>query len=94
MQRLSRPAVQARVLDPSRIQTIDGGSFQYGTERFRVRGIEAMHMADAWGARERLDQLLHQGAVTVVPAETDLYGRIVAEVLVNNHNILDLLDNP
>ena len=94
MQRLSRPAWQARVLDPLRIQTIDGESFQYGKERFRVRGIDATQMADAWGARQRLDELLHQGAVTVVPTETDLHGRIVAEVLVNNHNVLDLLNNP
>jgi hypothetical protein len=92
MQRLSHPvASRARVLDPSRIQTIDGESFQYGAERFRVRGIDAMRMPDRLAAEERLDELLHQGPVTVVPAETDLLGRTVAEVLVNNHNISDLL---
>ena len=94
MQRRSQPAWAPRVLDPSRIQTLDGETFQYGRERFLVRGIEAMQMSDGSAARQRLDDVLHQGPITVVPMQTDLYGRIVAEVLVNNHNVSDLLYSP
>ena len=91
MQRSAHPtALTGRVLDPSRIHTIDGESFEYGGERFRIRGIDAMPLAVGW---QRLDELLHQGPVTVVPTETDSLGRTVAEVLVNNHNLSDLLSS-
>jgi endonuclease YncB( thermonuclease family) len=91
MQRTVHPsALPARVLDPSRIHTIDGESFEYGGERFRIRGIDAMSLADGW---QRLDELLHLGPVTVVPTETDSLGRTVAEVLVNNHDLSNLLSS-
>jgi len=96
--RVHRPAapiaLRPRILDPSRIRTIDGESFQYGSERFRVRGIEGMWRPEERIATQRLDELLHQGPVTIEPKEIDLSGRIVAEVLVNNRNLSTLLSSP
>jgi hypothetical protein len=93
--RVHRPAspiaLRPRILDPSRIHTIDGESFQYGSERFRVRGIEGIWRPEERIAKQRLDGLLHEGSVTILPKEIDLSGRIVAEVLVNNRNLSDLL---
>ena len=93
--RVHRPAdpiaLRPRVLDPSRIRTIDAESFQYGPDRFRVRGMEGMWRPDDWTVQQRVDVLLHQGPVTIVPKEIDFSGRIVADVLVNNHNLADLL---
>jgi hypothetical protein len=89
MPRTAHPSAStARVLDPSRIHVIDGESFEYGGERFRIRGIDAIPLAVGW---QRLDELLHQGPVTVVPIESDSFGWTVAEVLVNNHNLSDVL---
>ena len=94
MQEARRIALQPKVLDPSRIHTIDGASFQYGRERFRVHGIDETQLADEWAAHQRLDGLLHQGHVTVVPMETDHFGWTIAEVLVNNRSVSTLFSNP
>jgi hypothetical protein len=53
--------------------------------------MEGMWRPDDWTVQQRVDVLLHQGPVTIVPKEIDFSGRIVADVLVNNHNLADLL---
>ncbi len=86
-------AQQEQTLDSSRIRLIDGDTFAYGTERIRIQGFNAAERSDVGGleATERLEKLLHQGRVTMIRKATDIYGRIVAEVFVDHHNVADLL---
>ncbi|HKN86616.1 MAG TPA: thermonuclease family protein [Nitrospiraceae bacterium] len=84
-----------QVLDPARIHLLDGDTFVYGSEHIRIQGFNAVERADVGGleATQRLDQLLHQGHVTMIRKTTDIYGRTVAEVFVDYHNVTDLLKN-
>lgn len=80
-------------LDSSRIRVIDGDIFAYGAERIRIQGFNAAEHSDPGGveASQRLETLLRQGPVTMIPKATDIYGRIVAQVFVDRHNVADLL---
>ena len=84
-----------QMLDSSRIHLIDGDTFAYGAEHIRIQGFNAAERADAGGldATQRLDQLLHQGQVTMIRKAVDIYGRTVAEVFVDHQNVADLLKN-
>ena len=42
-------------------------------------------------ATQRLDLLLREGPVFVVPQTLDVYGRIVADVYVNDQNVAEVL---
>ena len=81
-------------LDSSRIQVIDGDTFAYGAERIRIQGFNAAERSDPGGfeATQRLEVLLRHGQVTMIPKATDMYGRIVAQIFVDRHNVADLLD--
>ena len=81
-------------LDSSRIQVIDGDTFAYGAERIRIQGFNAAERSDPGGfeATQRLEVLLRHGQVTMIPKATDIYGRIVAQIFVDRHNVADLLD--
>jgi endonuclease YncB( thermonuclease family) len=81
-------------LDSSRIRVIDGDTFAYGAERIRIQGFDAAERSDAGGfeATERLEVLLRHGQVTMIPKATDIYGRIVAQIFVDRHNVADLLE--
>ncbi|MBA2253228.1 MAG: hypothetical protein H0W13_11110 [Nitrospirales bacterium] len=82
-----------QVLDASRIQVIDGDTFAYGAERIRIQGFNAAERSDPGGfaATQRLEILLRQGQVTMIPKATDIYGRKVAQIFVDGHNVADLL---
>ncbi|MEP6886731.1 MAG: hypothetical protein ABI945_00240 [Nitrospirales bacterium] len=82
-----------QVLDASRIQVIDGDTFAYGAERIRIQGFNAAERSDPGGfaATQRLEILLRQGQVTMIPQATDIYGRKVAQIFVDGHNVADLL---
>lgn len=88
-------AQREQILDASRIHLIDGDTFAYGAERIRIQGFNAAERADVGGleATQRLDQLLHQGGVTMIRKAIDMYGRTVAEVFVDHHDVADLLKN-
>jgi endonuclease YncB( thermonuclease family) len=81
-------------LDSSRIRVIDGDTFAYGAERIRLQGFNAAEHSDPDGleATQRLQKLLRQGRVTMIPKGTDIYGRIVAEIFVDHYNVVELLD--
>jgi endonuclease YncB( thermonuclease family) len=81
-------------LDSSRIQVIDGDTFAYGAERIRIQGFNAAERSDPGGveANRRLEMLLSHGQVTMIPKATDIYGRIVAQVFVDRHDVAHLLD--
>lgn len=82
-----------RVLEGWQIRSIDGDTFAVGTERFRVRGLDAPESNESGGfsASQRLDLLLHQGQVLVIPYGQDTYGRTLAEVYVNNRNVAEIM---
>lgn len=82
-----------RLLQDGQIRLIDGDTFAVGAERFRIRGINAPETTEAGGfdATQRLDLLLHEGPVLVIPYGQDSYGRTLAEVYVNNRNVAEVM---
>ena len=64
-----------------------------GLERIRLRGIDTPELNEPGGqaARQRLDQLLHEGSIRVVPRGQDIYGRTVADVFVDGRNVAEVL---
>jgi endonuclease YncB( thermonuclease family) len=84
---------QERLLSSREIRLIDGDTFAYGGRRIRIQGIDAPEVGEpgAIEATQRLDRLLRQGIVTVIPKAFDRYGRTVAAVYVDRQNIVDLL---
>jgi endonuclease YncB( thermonuclease family) len=82
-----------RLLQHGEIRLIDGDTFAVGAERFRIRGINAPETTEAGGfsATQRLDLLLHEGPVLMIPYGQDTYGRTLAEVYVNNRNVAEVM---
>ena len=72
---------------------IDGDTFDSGGMRYRLYGIDTPEMNEALGpqARARLQQLLAMGPVTVIPVAMDVYGRLVAEVVVAGYELASVL---
>jgi micrococcal nuclease len=66
-----------------------------GSERIRLRGIDTPELQEPGGqaARQRLEQLLRQGPVRIVPYGQDIYGRTVADVFVDGRNVAEVLRN-
>ena len=75
------------------IYTIDGDTLRMGQERIRLRGIDTPELTEPRGqeARQRLEQLLKEGPIRIVPHGQDIYGRTVADVFVNGRNIAEVL---
>lgn len=93
--RLPAPArpQKPRLFESWQIRSIDGDTFAVGAERFRIRGLNAPEVTEVggFGATQRLDFLLHQGPVLVIPYGLDAYGRTLAEVYVNNRNVAEVM---
>lgn len=64
-----------------------------GPERIRLRGIDTPELTEPRGqeARQRLEQLLKEGPIRIVPHGQDVYGRTVADVFVNGRNVAETL---
>jgi endonuclease YncB( thermonuclease family) len=64
-----------------------------GPERIRLRGIDTPELSEPGGqaARQRLEQLLKEGQIRIVPHGQDIYGRTVADVFVNGKNVAEVL---
>ena len=64
-----------------------------GADRIRIKGIDTPEVSESGGfeASQRLDLLLREGPVMVIPQALDVYGRVVADVYVNNQNVADTL---
>ncbi|MBM4124301.1 MAG: thermonuclease family protein [Nitrospira sp.] len=75
------------------IRLIDGDTFAYGSERIRIRGIDTPEKSESGGfdATQRLDLLLREGQIVVMPEAVDKYGRMVADVYVNGSNVAEVL---
>ena len=82
-----------RHLDEWRIRLIDGDTFAYGAERIRIKGIDTPEVSETGGfeASQRLDLLLREGPVTIIPQALDKYGRTLADVFVNDQNVAEIL---
>ena len=75
------------------IYTIDGDTLRMGQKRIRLRGIDTPELTEPRGqeARQRLEQLLKEGPIRIVPHGQDIYGRTVADVFVNGRNVAETL---
>lgn len=82
-----------RTLDPARIHVIDGDTFAYAGDRVRIKGLNAPELLEPGGfeAMKRLDELLRGGRVAMLPAGTDAYGRLLAEVYVDETNVAETM---
>lgn len=90
---LLRYGQEARLLNEWQIRPIDGDTFAYGADRIRIKGIDTPEVSESGGfeASQRLDLLLREGPVTVIPQTLDVYGRIVADVYVNEQNVAEVM---
>jgi endonuclease YncB( thermonuclease family) len=72
---------------------VDGDTFRYGLQRIRIRGIDAPELAEPGGmaAAKRLEELLKQGSVRMIPRGKDVYDRLVADVFVDGRNVAEML---
>jgi len=81
-----------RHIDPG-AHAVDGDTFDAGGVRYRLNGIDAPELQEPLGAqaRDRLQQLLDSGSAVAYPIATDVYGRVIADVLVNGVSVASLL---
>jgi endonuclease YncB( thermonuclease family) len=72
---------------------IDGDTFDSGGVRYRLYGIDTPELHEPLGpqARDRLQQLLAMGPVTVVPVALDVYGRTLARVIAAGYDVAAVL---
>lgn len=77
----------------SSARVIDGDTFHANGTRFRVRGIDTPELGQprAEASKQRLNQLLNSGTVTVTPRAVDKFGRTVADVHVDGRNVADTM---
>lgn len=97
-QKYIQPSALRRLLRPrlpysQPVSAIDGDTLRMGGERIRLRGIDTPELSEPGGqeAKQRLEQLLHDGPIRIVPHGQDVYGRTVADVFVSGRNVADVL---
>jgi endonuclease YncB( thermonuclease family) len=75
------------------VQAVDGDTIRYGTERIRLRGLNAPELSEPGGieARERLAELLSQGNIRIIPHGQDVYGRTLADVFISDRNVAEIM---
>ena len=83
-----------RTVDGRQIYVVDGDTFHYGAERIRLKGIDTPEMSEPGGpaAKLRLEELLHNELVHLVPHGRDVYNRLVADVFVDGQNVAERLN--
>ena len=83
----------ARHFESWQVQAVDGDTIRYGTERIRVRGMNAPELSEPGGleAQQRLAELLSRGNINIIPDGQDVYGRMLADVFVGDRNVADIL---
>ncbi|MEC4890434.1 MAG: thermonuclease family protein [Nitrospira sp.] len=97
-QKQIQPSALRRLLRPrlpynQPISAVDGDTVRMGGERIRLRGIDTPELNEPGGqeAKQRLETLLHDGPIRIVPYGQDVYGRTVADVFVNGRNVAEVL---
>lgn len=83
----------ARHFESWQVQVVDGDTIRYGTERIRLRGLNAPELSEPGGfeARQRLAELLNQGNIRLIPHGMDVYGRMLADVFISDRNVADIM---
>jgi micrococcal nuclease len=83
----------ARLASNQQIVALDGDTLRIGADRIRLRGIDAPELTQPGGqaAKQRLEQLLQEGPIRIVPHGQDVYGRTIADVFVNGQNAAEIL---
>ena len=73
------------------LRPIDGDTFAMNGVKVRMSGLDAPELGTPGGmeAAQHLAALLQEGQVTIVPRSRDVYGRTVADVFMNGHNLAD-----
>jgi micrococcal nuclease len=89
----SKSRQEMRVLSNLQVHAIDGDTIRVGSERVRLRGIDTPEMSELRGpaAKQRLEELLRNGSIRLVPHGRDVYNRLVADVWVNGQNVAEIL---
>jgi len=83
----------ARLLNSQQAVAVDGDTLRIGTDLIRLRGIDTLELDEPGGqaAKLRLEELLRNGLVRVVPRGRDVHDRLVADVFVNGQNVAEIL---
>ncbi len=82
-----------RTVEGWQVRTVNGDTIRYGTDRIRIRGYNAPELSESGGreAAMRLEQLLREGPINIIPHGHDVYGRTLADVFVNGQNVADVM---
>ena len=82
-----------KVLSTLQVRAVDGDTIRVGGERIRLRGIDTPEMSELAGpaAKRRLEELLRNGPIRIVPHGRDVYNRLLADVFVNEQNVAKIL---
>lgn len=82
-----------RTVEGWQVRTVDGDTIRYGTDRIRIRGYNAPELSEPGGreAAMRLEQLMRDGTINIIPHGHDVYGRTLADVFVNGQNVADVM---
>ncbi|MBS0169697.1 MAG: thermonuclease family protein [Nitrospira sp.] len=82
-----------RTVDGWQVRTVDGDTIRYGSDRIRICGYNAPELSEPGGrdAALRLEQLMQEGTIDIVPHGHDVYGRTLADVFVNGQNVADVM---
>jgi micrococcal nuclease len=89
----ARSRHELKVLSSLQVRVIDGDTIRIGGERVRLRGIDTPELSELEGppAKRRLEELLRNGSIRIVPRGRDVYDRLLADVFVNEQNIAEIL---
>ena len=89
----ARSRHELKVLSTLQVRAVDGDTIRVGGERIRLRGIDTPEMSEIEGpaAKRRLEELLRNGTIRIVPHGRDVYDRLLADVFVNDQNVAETL---
>lgn len=82
-----------KLLSDLQVRAIDGDTIRVEGERIRLRGIDTPELSEFEGpaAKHRLEELLRNGPIRIVPHGRDVYNRLLADVFVNEQNVAEIL---
>ncbi|MBX3330024.1 MAG: thermonuclease family protein [Nitrospira sp.] len=89
----TRSRHELKVHSNLQVRAVDGDTIRVGGERIRLRGIDTPELSEFDGpaAKRRLEELLRNGPIRIVPHGRDVYNRLLADVFVNEQNVAETL---
>jgi len=93
--RRSRARHHPKPVIAQRIVVVDGDTIRIGSELIRLRGIDTPELSEWNGqeAKQRLEELLRNDSIEIVPHGRDVYDRLIADVFLNGHNVAEILES-